>query len=406
MTENMPVVIQQQSVPQNSLFLDVTAFENSQRMAKTLAMSKLVPQAFRIDREEIKAIRKDLEENGITEEAQIKLYVDDYRNGKLADCIVALELAMRIGASPMAVLQNTYIVHGKPGYSATFIIAMINSCGRYSPLRFEFTGDGDERTCVAWAKELATGDRLDGPAVSISIAKKEGWFGKPKSKWQTMPELMLRYRAATFFGRMYAPELLMGMRSVEELRDIPDERQEQQPAKNVANDLNSRFSNAKKQEEAKPEPEKTKPAPKVKKEPETKQEPAPAPEKKIKLRLPANVKNLINGIAEISDLKTMELWMSGADEVINRELEHDDDKAEVRAFAEEHHAELTAAAAKGDQPADNDAVKKETAKIDKLKTPIEIDKWRHANAERIQSSYDEKTSDAILDHAAYVYDIL
>jgi hypothetical protein len=34
---------------------------------------------------------------------------------------------------------------------------------------------------------------------------------------------MMRYRAAAFFGRLYAPEITMGMHSVEEVVDIQHE---------------------------------------------------------------------------------------------------------------------------------------------------------------------------------------
>jgi hypothetical protein len=173
-------------------------------MATLLSQSKLIPEAFR---------------------------------GNLPDCVIILELAQRLGASPLAIMQNTYVVHGKPGFSAQFVIAMINSCGRYSPLRFKVDGDGDEKTCIAWAYELRTGEILEGPPVSIKTAKAEGWYGKNGSKWQTMPELMLRYRAATFFGRMYAPELMMGMRTVEELREQPQE--EPTPASDILERINN-----------------------------------------------------------------------------------------------------------------------------------------------------------------------
>ena len=168
-------------------FATESGFELIQRQAKVLASSDLVPKEFK---------------------------------GNIPNCIIGLEIANRIGASPLAVLQNLYIVHGKPGWSSQFIIGAINSTGKFSPLRFEMTGEGDKRTCVAWAKDLANGDRLESPLVSMEMAKKEGWVEKAGSKWKTMPELMLRYRAATFFGRLYAPEILMGMATAEEVVDI------------------------------------------------------------------------------------------------------------------------------------------------------------------------------------------
>lgn len=162
-------------------------FEIAQRMATALSKSNLIPTQFQ---------------------------------NNLPNCLIALEMATRMGASPMAVMQNLYIVHGKPAWSSQFIIAAINSTGHFSPLRFKIEGEGDKRQCTAWAVELGTNEKLEGPAVSIAMAKQEGWYGKNGSKWQTLPELMLRYRAATFFGRLYAPEVLMGMREETEVIDV------------------------------------------------------------------------------------------------------------------------------------------------------------------------------------------
>jgi hypothetical protein len=103
------------------------------------------------------------------------------------------------------------------------VVSAINASGRFSPVRYRMTGEGDERACVAWAKD-ATGEVLESPPVSIAMAKAEGWYGKSGSKWKTMPELMLRYRAATLFGRLYAPDILMGMREETEVLDMESPR--------------------------------------------------------------------------------------------------------------------------------------------------------------------------------------
>jgi hypothetical protein len=137
--------------------------------------------------------------------------------------MIALEIANRIGASPLMVMQNLYIVHGKPSWSSSFIIAAINSSKKFSPLRFEISGEGLDKGCIAWALENGTNERLESPRVTMAMAKAEGWSTKSGSKWVTMPDLMLRYRAASFFGRLYAPEILMGMYTVEEVIDIKAE---------------------------------------------------------------------------------------------------------------------------------------------------------------------------------------
>lgn len=163
------------------------AWELVQRQAKAMASSSLVPK--------------------------------DYQ-GNIPNCIIAIELAGRIGASPLLVAQNLHVIQGRPSWSATFLIAALNSSGKFSPLRFEMTGTGKDLACHAWALDKATGDRLEGPTVTMAMANEEGWSTKGGSKWKTMPELMIRYRAAAFFSRLYAPEITMGMHTVEEVEDV------------------------------------------------------------------------------------------------------------------------------------------------------------------------------------------
>lgn len=150
--------------------------------------------------------------------------VPDTFRGNTANCVIALELSTRMGASPLMVMQNLYIVHGNPTFSSKFLIAAINASGRFSPLRYEF--DGKEGTeayrCRCFAYEAADKEHKDpllGDWISMSMAKKEGWLTKSGSKWQSMPNQMLRYRAAAFWQRVYCPEITMGLMSSEELQD-------------------------------------------------------------------------------------------------------------------------------------------------------------------------------------------
>lgn len=162
-------------------------FEHAQRVAKMLASSTLIPK--------------------------------DYQ-GNVQNTMIAMEMATRIGASPLMVMQNLNIIHGKPSWSSTFIIAALNACNKFSPLRFVMSGEGEEYGCMAWAYDAETKEKLEGPKVTMKMANAEGWVSKAGSKWKTMPELMFRYRAAAFFGRLYAPEILMGMMTAEEIMDI------------------------------------------------------------------------------------------------------------------------------------------------------------------------------------------
>lgn len=172
-------------------FDTVGGFDLIQRTAKLFASSNIVPTQFQ---------------------------------GNLPNCVIAVDMALRMGANPLMVCQNLYIVHGRPAWSAQFLIATINQCGRFSAIRYEFQGKPgtDDWGCKAVATELATKEKLEGPLITIGLAKKEGWYGKNGSKWQTMPELMLRYRAAAWFVRAYAPEIAMGLQTAEEVKDTFD----------------------------------------------------------------------------------------------------------------------------------------------------------------------------------------
>lgn len=195
------LALQTQTPQALSAFASEASFVSVQRMAKALCSSTLVPESYRGD-------------------------------ANLGNCIIALELSQRIGASVMAVMQSMVPIHGKPTWSAAFLIATVNSCGRFTPMRFRWQGkEGtDEWGCRAHAVEKETNQELVGALVTIAMAKSEGWYGKNGSKWKTMPEQMLQYRAATFWTRAYAPELSLGMKTSDEVVDIESEAVPAKPA--------------------------------------------------------------------------------------------------------------------------------------------------------------------------------
>lgn len=190
-----PVAAQSQEIG----FTSVEGFAALQRMANMFTQSSMVPQTFQGQQ-------------------------------NLGNAAIALDMAIRMQANPLMVMQNLYVVHGRPSWSAQFLIATLNKSGKFSALRYEFQGKegADDWGCCACATELATQEVLHGPLITIALAKKEGWYskkdkyGNETSKWQTMPELMLRYRAASWFVRAYAPEIAMGLPEAEELRDVID----------------------------------------------------------------------------------------------------------------------------------------------------------------------------------------
>lgn len=144
--------------------------------------------------------------------------------GKPQDCFVAIEMAGRIGVSPMMVMQNMYVVKGKPSWSGQACTALINACGRFRDIRHIYTGEKgtDSRGCYVKAIRIEDGEEVCGTEVTMSMAKAEGWTSN--SKWKNMPELMLAYRASAFFARVNCPEALMGVQTTEEILDVAERR--------------------------------------------------------------------------------------------------------------------------------------------------------------------------------------
>jgi hypothetical protein len=170
-------------------FASQSNYEAAKRMATALSQSTIVPK--------------------------------DYQ-GNIANCLVAMELAGRTGASVMMVMQNLHVIQGRPSWSATFLVASINASGRFTPIRYEMMGEAgsDSYGVRAVASDKATGDVLEGEWITWAMVKGEGWLSKAGSKWKTMPGQMFRYRAASFWARAYAPEISLGMHTSDEVTDF------------------------------------------------------------------------------------------------------------------------------------------------------------------------------------------
>lgn len=178
------------------------SFKMAYQMAKALSQSTIVPQHFQ-------------------------------RNE--ANCLVAISQAQKMNIDPFTVMQNMYMIQGKISWKSSFLIAMINASGKYdTELQFEEEEKaGEPYSCRCWTKK--NGRRVDGIKVTMDMAEKEGWTKKNGSKWKTLPGLMLRYRAASFFANLNCPELTSGFYTREEMLDN-DFGQKESAGKNL-NDI-------------------------------------------------------------------------------------------------------------------------------------------------------------------------
>lgn len=151
--------------------------------------------------------------------AQSTVVPNTFQNNP-SNCLIAIEQSNRLGMSPFMVMQNLHIIQGKPSWSSKFLIAMINGSGKFDQeLQYDEKKDANGKpfSCLAWT--MKNGRRVEGMEVTMEMAEKEGWLSKNGSKWKTLPQLMLRYRAASFFASLNCPELTLGIYTKEEYED-------------------------------------------------------------------------------------------------------------------------------------------------------------------------------------------
>ncbi|MBN6741316.1 recombinase RecT [Acidithiobacillus sp. MC6.1] len=213
-------------------FETAASFELLQREAKLLSRSEMVPEMFR-------------DQIMVKKGAQKGTYLAN--PSALSNCVLALNMANRLDMDVLMLMKNLLMIQGNLSWSSQYVIAAINRSGRFSAVQYRLSDAAEEetmeyevrewndqarrmetqkkkitfrdQTCVAWATEKQTNERVESPEVSLRMAVLEGWYGKEGSKWKTMPGVMLRYRAASFFGKLYTPEAMMGLPSEDEVRD-------------------------------------------------------------------------------------------------------------------------------------------------------------------------------------------
>ena len=157
----------------------------------------------------------------------------------IGTAIIVLDLAQRMNIGALEVAQSIYIIHGKPSFETKFLVARLNSSGLLKGrLQTIVSPDGNSAHCEAI--DAQTGQLLKGTTITMEMARREGWLSKNGSKWQTMPELMMKYRAQSFFINEFFPEVKYGLKTSDEVEDIvtfePNE-QSKTPPKAGLNEL-------------------------------------------------------------------------------------------------------------------------------------------------------------------------
>jgi len=156
------------------------------------------------------------------------LLPDEFK-GKPENTIIALGMSQKMGMDFFTIAQNLHVIRGKLSWSGAFCKTLIEQSGKYTDLDFVYFGkEGtDDRGCYLEATRTRDGKKIQGNKVTVKLAKDEKWWNT-NSKWRTMTDQMLGYRAAAFFARLYCGEVLNGIMTTEENMDIDIQKQQPQ----------------------------------------------------------------------------------------------------------------------------------------------------------------------------------
>jgi hypothetical protein len=180
-----------------SMYFDPAKFDHCQRVATMLSKSNIVPEHFQ---------------------------------NNVANCFIALQMATRMGMEPLAFMQKSFVLKGKPGIEAQIGIAALNNSGLIKGrISYDLSGEGQNRKCTASVVDASTGERFEfsitvGQATSVGAAS-------TNPNWKALPDLMLRYRSATYLIRTHYPDVLMGLYTKDELEDMVDVSPSKRPYK-------------------------------------------------------------------------------------------------------------------------------------------------------------------------------
>ena len=140
--KTLAVVEQTTELATNSVWENKDAFNQILRAADMLSKTSIIPQSYQ---------------------------------GKPQDCFVAIEMANRMGVSPMVVMQNMYVVKGKPSWAGQACTMLINSCGKFKDVKHIYTGEKGKpnRGCYVTATRISDGSQVAGVEVTMQMAQSE-----------------------------------------------------------------------------------------------------------------------------------------------------------------------------------------------------------------------------------------
>ena len=169
--------------PQHSFTLAPRTLTEAMDFAKLMADSGLVPDAFR---------------------------------NKPADVLVAVQMGMEVGVSPVQALQNIAVINGRPCMWGDLIVALVQASGELEHL----TESWDEGSQTATVRIKRKGKPEHIETFSMADAQKAGLAGK--QTYKQFPKRMCTWRAKSWAIRAEFADTLKGLSFRDEMEDRGD----------------------------------------------------------------------------------------------------------------------------------------------------------------------------------------
>lgn len=157
--------------------------------------------------------------------ASARITVPKHLAGSPGDCLAVIMQAAQWGMNPFAVAQKTHVVNGALGYEAQLVNAVVSSSSLLAT-RISYDWEGE------WKGVNGKTDKSDDRAVTVSATLKgeheprrlrvsmaqAGVRNSPN--WESDPRQQLAYLATKKWARLYAPDVLLGVYTPDEIASI------------------------------------------------------------------------------------------------------------------------------------------------------------------------------------------
>ncbi len=141
-------------------------------------------------------------------------FMPKHLRGKPGDCLAVVMQATRWGMDPIAVGQKTYFVNDGMGYEAQLVNAIVLARAPLSERpKMIWSGEGENLKCKVSGifKGETTPAEFEAELKTITTRNSPLWKQQPKQQ--------LGYFATRAWARLYCPDIIMGVYTVEELSD-------------------------------------------------------------------------------------------------------------------------------------------------------------------------------------------